>query len=52
MLVIEEKEPEMNTQSDSAIIAKLFSIYFLLSTFHIYLLLITCNEIFIHILSI
>ena len=32
MLVIEEKEPEMNTQSDSAIIAKLFSIYFLLST--------------------
>ena len=37
MLVIEEKEPEieLNTQSDSAIIAKLFSIYFLLSTFHI-----------------
>ena len=49
MLFMQEIKPELNTQSDS-IKAKLFSTQLSLSTFHIVVLLITCNEILTHIL--
>ena len=49
MLFIQEMKPELNTQPDS-IKAKLFSTQLSLSTFHIVVFLITCNEILTHIL--
>ena len=44
ILFIQEKKPELNTQSDS-IKAKLFGTWLLPSTFHFLVLLITWNEI-------